>query len=60
MNTNLLPRQPVGSEDTGREDDHVASETPAANVNTNPASAAGDDSAPDEPEWYPPPDTACM
>ncbi len=63
MNTNLLPRHPVGSDHTGRQDDRVASQTPTAPVDTDLAGETCpgvDDAATEEPEWYPPPGTACM
>ena len=63
MNTRLLPRHPVNSDQPGREYDALALETPTAPADTQPAGEAGpavDDSAPDEREWYPPPHAPCM
>jgi hypothetical protein len=63
MDTNLLPQYPARSDHAGRDNDHLALETPTARVDTEPASepdAAADGSAMDEPEWYPPPGTPCM
>jgi len=63
MNIRLLPGHPVDSDHTGREYDHLALEPPAAPVDTEQAGVAGpavDDSAVDEPEWYPPPHAPCM